>query len=311
MESRPIYKSGKSFRARAEARQRQYRTEVLKVGYSKYGHLLNEEAQQNGDNFITSIAFETAIERQKQGKGVAKRTFENMLSSQAMCFNIFVPLAKNTELSSAVFRQILPAVKTVDSIQFEYTPPNDIFKDQQGDSGVDCDLLVKCSTDNGSMIIVIETKFVESEFSCCGFKSICSKDITINKQNNFCLYTTHKGYLYWERTQEVQILQQSLLDSKECPFRGQLWQLWVNHVLAHIEAKRQKSLYAIFAVCAPENNNRLKAVKKIEDFQKLLINPDSVINIGINNLLSIIGHEIRTSSDKEWHKNLLLRYFKI
>ena len=42
MEAGPIYTLGKSFRARAEARQRQYRGEILKAGWSKYGHLLNE-----------------------------------------------------------------------------------------------------------------------------------------------------------------------------------------------------------------------------------------------------------------------------
>jgi hypothetical protein len=33
-----LYTAGQSFRARAEARQRQYRSQVLKVGWERYGH---------------------------------------------------------------------------------------------------------------------------------------------------------------------------------------------------------------------------------------------------------------------------------
>ena len=39
------YKSEKSFRARAEAKQIQYRNDVLKTGWSRYEYFLTEEAQ--------------------------------------------------------------------------------------------------------------------------------------------------------------------------------------------------------------------------------------------------------------------------
>jgi hypothetical protein len=77
----PIYATGNSFRARAEARQRQYRTVVLKVDYSKYGHNLTKEVAWEGANFVSEIAFKSAYDRYKQGKGVSERTFVNMLSS--------------------------------------------------------------------------------------------------------------------------------------------------------------------------------------------------------------------------------------
>ena len=97
----PVYKNGNSFRARAEARQREYRAQRLRVGWGRYGHLLTEEAAAAGANFLHPEAFQAARKRQTAGKGVAERTFENMLSSQAMCFNIFAPLSSRPDWQPA------------------------------------------------------------------------------------------------------------------------------------------------------------------------------------------------------------------
>lgn len=313
-------KIDRTFRARAEERQQQYRTNILKTDYSQYGHFLTEREQQEGKNFVSDIAFDAAKERFAQGKGVTKRTFENMLSSQTMCFNFFAPLAADLDLASAVLGHVIPQITTVTSIQIEYTPPNDIFKDQSGYSGVDCDLLVQGIREDGApVVIVIETKFVEPEFSICGFRvpgheakglPVCLNDVTIAKENNSCLYRLRKRYYYWERTWEVGSLQNSALPTVGCPFGGPLWQLWVNYTLAKVEALRRRASFAIFAVCSPENNERLAVVNKLENFKKLLVDPDSVIYIGVDHLISVIGNEVKAPLG-EWHKRLMLRYFNI
>lgn len=48
----PIYTRGATYRARAEARQRQHRAEVLGVDHGRYGHLLSDEAADAGANFV-------------------------------------------------------------------------------------------------------------------------------------------------------------------------------------------------------------------------------------------------------------------
>ena len=90
----PIYTSGTSFRARAEARQRKYRAEVLRHGYEKWGHFLDDTGVAAGANFVSTAAHEKAKARDTVGKGVGDRTFRNMLASQAMCFNVFAPLKR-------------------------------------------------------------------------------------------------------------------------------------------------------------------------------------------------------------------------
>lgn len=317
MEAGLIYTLGKSFRARAEAKQRQYRSEVLKTGWSKYGHFLSEEAQRKGANFVSPIAFEAAYKRFAQGKGVSKRTFENMLSSQAMCFNLFAPLAEDLGLASAVFRRIIPVILTVSSIQFEYTPSNDIFGDQIGHAGVGCDLLVEgIAADGAKIVIVIETKFVEPEFSICGFRvpgrsakgqPVCPDNIIIDEDVNGCLYTELKKYRYWERTWEVDSLNTSALPVVGCPFGGPLWQLWVNHTIAQVEALRRGASYAIFAVCSAEGNKKLAALDRVQDFRGLFTDPDSVVHIGVDHLISAIRCEVKAPFDN-WNEQLALRY---
>ncbi|NOY94456.1 MAG: hypothetical protein GXP55_25040, partial [Deltaproteobacteria bacterium] len=51
------------------------------------------------------------------------RIFENLLSSQPLCFNLFGELAVDLDLASAVFRRLLPArVASVEAIEFEWSP---------------------------------------------------------------------------------------------------------------------------------------------------------------------------------------------
>jgi hypothetical protein len=105
----PLYTRGHTYRARAEARQRAYRAE-LGVQHGTYGHLLAKEAADEGKNFILDETFRAARQRERAGKGVTARTFENMLSSQAMCFNVFAPLASRLELATAVLRPFVPGL---------------------------------------------------------------------------------------------------------------------------------------------------------------------------------------------------------
>lgn len=68
---------GKSFRARAEARQREYRANVLGAGCAEWGHWLDETATKAGQNFVVAEAHTAARERAGSGKGVGARTFQN------------------------------------------------------------------------------------------------------------------------------------------------------------------------------------------------------------------------------------------
>jgi len=242
-----VYTKGNSFRARAEARQREYRASVLKAGWYRFGHILDKHAAFAGYNFCSPVALKSACIR-FQKKGVSPRTFQNMLSSQAMCFNIFAPLQDDKELAHLVLTSFFPTISEVREIIIEYTPDNQVFKDQSGVGGVDSDVLIRAKETNGNdLVIVIETKFVETEFSICGFRKpsrkskgleVCPDDIDVVINQHKCLYVAKKNYGYWERSHENHTLKLGHFPHHKCPFSGPLWQLWVNHTLAHVEASK-------------------------------------------------------------------------
>ncbi len=320
----PVYTKGASFRALAEKRQREYRAEILRVGWSKQGHWLDEDAVKQGANFVTPAAFDAAKIRDTEGKGVGPRTFRNMLSSQAMCFNIFAPLAQDFDLASKVLKRSLPWLDSVKSINIEYTPSNEIFGDQSGFGGVDCDVLIEATSTNGEgAVVVIETKFVEPEFSTCSFctlkridqgKPSCGADIPVETAPEKCLYESLKGYRYWQRTNELGTLSDIAMPADSCPFFGPLWQLWLNHVLAHAEAKRRNSPRAVFAVLAPTANDALIRNGTVFDqFTNLLSSPKSFAFMALDDVIEALADATSSSSEshREWTDGLKARYASI
>jgi hypothetical protein len=292
----PVFRKGNSYRARAEARQREYRARTLRVAHGVYGHLLARSAAAEGRNFVSPEAFAAAQERQRAGKGVAARTFENMLSSQAMCFNLFAPLSLRPALAAEALRPFIPGLGSVTAVWIEYTPPSDVFSDQSGRGGVDCDLLIEGRNTRGeTLLLVVETKFVEPEFSTCGFRKagraekgheVCPDDVCVRADKSVCLYVSTKGYTYWQRTEEHAILAPDALPAAGCPFSGESWQLWVNLALAYEEARRRAATDVRFAVCAsPNNESLLQGGVVLDEFRSLLQHPDRVHLIDLDALL--------------------------
>ncbi len=313
----PVYTTGDTFRARAEAQQRRYRTVELRKPWDKHGHWLAEQAASEGANFILPVCFEAAKARAAAGKGVLEsRTYVNMLSSQAMCFNLFAPLAQDSGRSTAAkaLSAFVPAINSVESVAIEHTPKNDVFSDQSGQSGVDCDVLVDFRDEAGARgVLTIETKFVEPEFSVCGFrkkgaKSPCPSSVKIGEDGASCGYSK-KGFKYWERAREASTLSMERVRTAGCPFSGPSWQLWVNHTLAHAEARRTEAKHAFFAVVAPSNNKALlHDGKTIEHFRGFLARPETFLFIPLDKLIAGLAAVADVPDARKWVDGLKARY---
>jgi len=219
------------------------RARALGVAHGRYGHFLTQTAADEGRNFVLPEAFDAARARPGFGQGRRPPHLENMLSSQAMCFNVFAPLSTRLELAGEVLRPFVPGLAVVKAIAIEHTPPADIFNDQSGRGGVDCDLFIKGTNARGEgLVLVIETKFVEPEFSMCGFKKagrtekgqdVCPDDAPVRADRQACLYARNKGYADWQRSDEHGLLAEGALRHSGCPFADSRWQLRVNLTLAH------------------------------------------------------------------------------
>jgi len=76
------------------------------------------------DDFAKKAVIETLYERGSKSKGLIKedRLYNNLLSSQPLCFNFFGRFKYNLPLATQVFQQFYPEIKTVTDIHFEYAP---------------------------------------------------------------------------------------------------------------------------------------------------------------------------------------------
>lgn len=312
----PIYTKGPSFRARAEALARRFRVTELRVAHGTHGHLLDDLATEAGKNFMHAATLAAVEARAVRGKGVDRsRTLGNMLSSQALCFNLLAPLAHDSDglaLASEVFGPFIPGLARVRSIELEHTPSFDVFRDQSGKTGVDCDALIEFEDTEGRLaVLVIETKFVETSFSACGHrsKSQCPDDVSIGKDFSGCRYASQNRFAYWQRTAEADSVHLSIVDRPGCPFGGPLWQIWVNHTLAHAEASKRGAHRAVFAVCAPEDNEALQARTLLDRYRQLVTEPQTVVFIPLTQLLDRLV-QICSARDgwRDWAGLLRKRY---
>jgi len=269
-EEGPVYSRGRNFRACAELSARKYRLNILHLTrWDTWGHWLHPDDACNGYNFLPAMRSEilSALKlRAAKGKGIdLDRTRKNLLSSQALCFNLFIPLNKNKELASRLFKRLLRNndAEITDDIILEYTPSNSIFGDQSAVGGVDCDALVIYQTSPRQRgLIVVETKYVETGFSICGFrrsyqKDPCPKRTFLNDDYSTCRYNTKKKYRYWDRTQASRLFNMDLIKSQPCPFGDSLWQLWTNMTLSFCLAEERDIEHFSYVIICPKQNTSL------------------------------------------------------
>jgi hypothetical protein len=91
------------------------------------GSYLRADAAEFGRNFISSqihlLALRELLLREEDAAIDEDRLITNTLSSMPLVFNAFGPLALDTKLATAVFRQLLPDfVDSVERIAFEHSP---------------------------------------------------------------------------------------------------------------------------------------------------------------------------------------------
>lgn len=314
----PIYTKGRGFRARAEARQRRFRSQVLRCECDRYGHVLCASAASAGLNFIHPAALAAAQERSARGKGLhVQKTFANMCSSQAMCFNLFGPLtdAPGLAIATDVLRRYIADLASVRKIQFEYVPPPEVFRDQNDGAPVSTDLLIEFQTNAGApALLSVEMKFVEPEFMACAFRSPlreepCRLDLAIDDAQSGCRYVSHKGYAYWERSSRLGTVRPDAMRNGPCPFGGPLWQLWVNHTMVHAVAAQQHISRVMHAVCAPLHNEKLMARDRIESFAALLRDPGGIALIPLEDLVDDLVSAIPDSAPwRDWANQARARY---
>lgn len=255
--------------------------EIKSFGLSKHGneykHLLTPE--QSVFNFVTEEIHKATIERFKKHKaGDYYRALTNTAASQPYCFNLIIYLQRHLSLADKLFSILLKKQVSVKHLEPEFTPntcdiqgfeptTDESIGDQNLIAGIgtDADIAVFYTYDEGKKgVLLIEFKFIESEFSVCTsyakkkeIRDTCNDNFFndfISTKNHLCGYNK---YFNWQLTESSTVIDGYKIRSiSSCPFRFGLNQLWRNMLLAEqVAASRDCDEFG-FWVFSPMENDR-------------------------------------------------------
>jgi len=198
--------------------------------------------------------------------------FANLKSSQVCCLNFLFPLRTRREAAAARLHPLLPSVRAVDEIEFEYTGPEDdgatawlgeppAGKRGQNRTSADAAIWWR-DGENQRRLTLVEWKYTESEFGTCG--GFASRG---NRRRERCLrravppttYGPWHCYLcelpasrgqrrYWEHL-DAGGIDLSRHAGDACPFSGPFYQLMRLQLLAaYLRIERVADVVDVAAV---------------------------------------------------------------
>jgi hypothetical protein len=119
--------------------------------------------KDGGKNFLTqhilNVVNSTIEERQLSDKGLIERDrlFNNLLSSQPLCFNFFGELALDKKLALEILQHFFPLLTEVEKITFEFAPSANYTDDNSA-----FDVAIKVTDGDKNGLIGLECKYTDS-----------------------------------------------------------------------------------------------------------------------------------------------------
>lgn len=200
------YKGDPPFRAWCRLKQSVYREKKeWKAGRVRsgddrtLGNYLTDSDAERGNNFLSPQIFESAKKRIKakvKGEVIQPdRLFRNMLTSQTLCFNLFLPQMDSLDLANKIWTTLYPKlVRKVTRVLVEYSPGRADTENYTGDKSAFDAYVEFDRVAGGRGMIGIEVKYTDS-FS--GSKKVGSSKSDINSRKALeRVYT--KSQLYSE-----------------------------------------------------------------------------------------------------------------
>lgn len=240
-------------------------------------------AQTNLANFLTEnvravVTREVLDPRNNKGKLFGRpRIFNDLLSSQPLCFNLFAELRFDLDLASRIVSQLTNGrFSSVQAIEFEYSPSR---RDQRYTADRSAfDVFLNCTTDTGKRgFIGIEVKYHENLFG----EPAPHRD----------RYDEIAGSMRCFRTESAQRF-------KESPYQ----QIWRDHLLAG--AIQQADAYedGMFVMLYPRANEHCDAAAT--NYSTLLSNQSTFGNW----LLEDVLNALIANTASTWPRKVFDRY---
>jgi len=242
------------FRAAARLRQSIWRQEqglaaglhrsggTLNMPHLPLGSLLQATDAARGLNFFNPVvhAFvrRSLVLREEGAMVNYERLHRNLLSSEPLTYNLFVPLALNLDLATAVFRQLLPAfVQRVTGIRFETSPGRHDPRYLHDGTAADAALSV-ITPDSEPATVFIEVKYSEG---CTGPAA------------------THRPR-YDEASREAALHRDPDAPALRSVMLEQFWRL---HLLAQLAVRHEVTPRAHLLVVYPQLNRRVRTATRL------------------------------------------------
>lgn len=114
-------KSG--FLGKARIHQAVFRANGLGIdACDVYGNYLTEEDARKGYNFFGGLGIFEAVQADPKQRHYNKNVYSNMLRSEHIPFNFFIPLKNNLDYCTKVMHRYMPWIVSVDKVVIEYAP---------------------------------------------------------------------------------------------------------------------------------------------------------------------------------------------
>ncbi len=279
------YKEDTNFAAFARLLQSKWREEK---GYpiGKLGNYLEANfAETTKSNYLTDkiknlVQYEV-YNSKNNGKLISEpRIWDNLLSSQPLCFNLFGELHFDLQLATRFFKKIFPEkVKEIICVEFEYSPA-------RGD---------KSYTDDRSAFDVFAEYYNhEGEKGFIGIEVKYAENLNDKP-------STHKKR-YDEIAEESNFFRAESLETlKSKP----LQQIWRDHLLSIAMRKDYKE--GLFVFLFPSKNE--ECVKAVNSYLGQLKNSDEDANGFYPRHLEMFIETLAEIHKTEWTNELKVRYF--
>ncbi len=282
------YESDTDFAAHARLLQSIWRD---RKGYPllKLGNFLEIEfAESSKANFLTEnikqlVTREILISKKTGGLIGEPRIWNNLLSSQPLCFNLFGELSLNLELATKFFNRLFPTkVNSVTAVKFEYSPGRSDPK-YIGDKSA-FDVFIEYARADIRGFIGIEVKYSES-----------LREETKAKAN--------KNYkeLYAKLTNNCGLFKpNSVGDLRQPP----LSQIWRDHLLSI--ANKQNYAEGFFVFLFPSKNRHCQDA--VDKYKKYLASDSDEQNRFYARHLEDFINVLIDLEPADWTKELKDRY---
>ena len=292
----PQSKEGKKtsrlgFKKKSQLHQSKYRKTKLKmVECDKLEHILTEQDAKHGCNFYDG--FDIFQEVKSRYPKYSKQRCANMLRSEHIPFNMFIPFRSNLDFAKSVFNDLLNGqIKSIDKIEIEYAPSP---RKKYLNDGTSFDTYIEYThIDNQKGIIGIEVKYTEKGYS-------------LKNDSKQAKESQDKTSIYYNISEQCGIYKPDTTDQL---ITNKFRQIWRNQLLGEsmLIVDNDKFKHFTSMTVFPNGNSHFVEASK-EYMDMLKTNEDRFVPVTYEKFISVCEKHVPDEKFEKWLEYLKERY---